>query len=168
MGSRGICQCTGRTTKNRVYKIELCCPLQVYAANSNKNTRLAEEAGYLGYKLDEKLDSGGIVLQRHILEEKGVNKDLRRKPLFPLGVQLILETLKMIENGKYSVTPQNESLATWELPIEQIYNAWAEVKPKTLALYAITSHIVQFLGFFFSQKNSCFFFCGFTGQFQDF
>ena len=99
------------------------------------------------------------MLQRHMLEEKGENKDLRRKPLFPLRVQLILETLKMIENDKYSVTPQNESLAAWEPLIEQIYNAWTEVKPERLALYAITLHIVQFLSIFFSQEKSRFFFC---------
>ena len=79
-------------------------------------------------------------------------KDLRREALFSLGVQLILETLKMIEDGKYSAMPQDESLASWEPPIEQIYNAWTELEPKTLALYAITLHVVQFLRVFFSQE----------------
>ena len=73
-------------------------------------------------------------------------KDLRREALFPLGVQLILETLKMTEDGRYSVTSQDESLAAWEPPIEQIYNA----------LYAITLHVVQFLRVFFPQENSRF------------
>ena len=41
------------------------------------------------------------------------------------------------------------------------HNAWTELKSKTLALYAITLHEVQFLGFFFSQENSRFFFGGF-------
>ena len=51
-----------------------------------------------------------------LVKKEWTYKDLRRKPLFPLRVQLILETLKMIENDKYSVTPQDESLATWEPP----------------------------------------------------
>ena len=46
------------------------------------------------------------------------SKNLWREALFPLGVQLILENLKMIEDGRYSVTPQDERLATWEPPIE--------------------------------------------------
>ena len=46
-------------------------------------------------------------------------KDLWREALFPLGVELVLEALKMIEEGRYSATPQDESLATWEPPTEQ-------------------------------------------------
>ena len=59
-------------------------------------------------------------LQRSVLVKKEwTYKDLWREALFPLGVQMILETLKMIEDGKYSATPQDESLATWEPPVDQ-------------------------------------------------
>ena len=59
------------------------------------------------------------MLQRSVLVKKEwTYKDLWREALFPLGVQLILETLKMIEDGQYSSAPQDESLATWEPPIE--------------------------------------------------
>lgn len=76
-------------------------------------------AGGSIYELGEKVDGGAIVLQRHVLVKKvWTYKDLWRDALFPLGVQLILETLKMIEDGKYSAIPQDESLATWEPPIE--------------------------------------------------
>ena len=76
-------------------------------------------AGGSIYELGEKVDGGGIVLQRSVLVKKEwTYKDLWRDALFPLGVQLILETLKMIEDGRYSITPQDESLATWEPPIE--------------------------------------------------
>ena len=77
-------------------------------------------AGGSIYELGEKVDGGAIVLQRHVLVKKEwTYKDLWRDALFPLGVQLILETLKMIEDGKYSAIPQDESLAAWEPPIEQ-------------------------------------------------
>ncbi len=60
------------------------------------------------------------MLQRSVLVKKEwTYKDLWRDALFSLGVQLILETLKMIEDGKYSAIPQAESLAAWEPPIEQ-------------------------------------------------
>ncbi|MGP1565588.1 MAG: formyltransferase family protein [Treponema sp.] len=76
-------------------------------------------AGGSIYELGEKVDGGAIVLQRSVLVKKEwTYKDLWREALFPLGVQLILETLKMIEDGKYSAIPQDESLATWEPPIE--------------------------------------------------
>ena len=45
-----------------------------------------------------------------MLEEKGGEQGLAAGALFPLGVQLILETLKMIENGKYSVTRRTKVL----------------------------------------------------------
>ena len=76
-------------------------------------------AGGSIYELGEKVDGGAIVLQRSVLVKKEwTYKDLWREALFPLGVQPILETLKMIEGGKYAAIPQDESLATWEPPIE--------------------------------------------------
>lgn len=77
-------------------------------------------AGGSIYELGEKVDGGAIVIQRPVLVKKDWSyKDLWREALFPLGVELILETLKMIEAGKYSAVPQDESLATWEPPFEQ-------------------------------------------------
>ena len=76
-------------------------------------------AGGSIYELGEKVDGGAIVLQRFVLVKKErTYKDLRREALFPLGIQLILETLQRIETGQYSSAPQNESLAAWEPPIE--------------------------------------------------
>ena len=77
-------------------------------------------AGGSIYELGEKVDGGAIVIQRPVLVKKDWSyKDLWREALFPLGVELILETLNMIEAGKYSAVPQDESLATWEPPFEQ-------------------------------------------------
>ena len=53
-----------------------------------------------------------------LVKKEWTYKDWRREALFPLDVQLIHKTLKMIESGRYSVTPQDESLATWEPSIE--------------------------------------------------
>lgn len=77
-------------------------------------------AGGSIYELGEKVDGGAIVLQRSVLVKKEwTYKDLWHEALFPLGVKLVLETLKMIEEGRYSATPQDESLATWEPPTDQ-------------------------------------------------
>ena len=76
-------------------------------------------AGSSIYELGEKVDGGAIVLQRHVLVKKEwTYKELWREALLPLGVELVLETLRRIETGQYSSAPQNESLATWEPPIE--------------------------------------------------
>ena len=76
-------------------------------------------AGSSIYELGEKVDGGAIVLQRHVLVKKEwTYKELWRDALFPLGVELVLETLRRIETGQYSSAPQDESLATWKPPIE--------------------------------------------------
>jgi len=76
-------------------------------------------AGGSIYELGEKVDGGAIVLQRHVLVKKEwTYKELWREALFPLGVELVLETLRRIETGQYSSVPQDESLVAWEPPIE--------------------------------------------------
>ena len=77
-------------------------------------------AGGIVYELGEKVDGRAIVLQRSVLvKREWTYRDLWREALFPLGVELVLETLRVIEAGQYSVTPQDESLATWEPPADQ-------------------------------------------------
>ena len=76
-------------------------------------------AGGSIYELGEKVESGALVLQRSVLVKKErTHKDLWRDALFPLAVELVLETLRRIETGQYSSAPQNESLAAWEPSIE--------------------------------------------------
>lgn len=77
-------------------------------------------AGGTVYELDEKVDGGAIVLQRSVLvKKKWSYNELWREALFPLGVELILDALNLIEKGQYKTTPQDETLATWEPPVEQ-------------------------------------------------
>ena len=77
-------------------------------------------AGGTIYELSDKVDGGAVVLQRSVLvKREWTYKDLWREALFPLGVELVLETLRLIESGQYSATPQDESLATWEPPTDQ-------------------------------------------------
>ena len=69
--------------------------------------------------LVDKVDGGAIVIQCSVLvKRERTYKDLWREALFPLGVKLVLETLRMIESGRYGATPQDESLATWESPAD--------------------------------------------------
>lgn len=76
-------------------------------------------AGGTIYELGDKVDGGAIVLQRSVLvKREWTHRDLWREALFPLGVELVLETLRLIESGQYSATPQDESLATWEPPAD--------------------------------------------------
>lgn len=68
----------------------------------------------------EKVDGGAIVLQRPVLvKREWTYRNLWHEALFPLGVELVLETLRGIETGQYSAHPQDESLATWESSADQ-------------------------------------------------
>ncbi|MCK9169328.1 MAG: hypothetical protein M0P01_02830 [Treponema sp.] len=77
-------------------------------------------AGGTIYELNEKVDGGPVVLQRSVLvNREWTYKELWHNALFPLGVDLVLETLKMIDEGRYRSTPQDEAVATWEPPVDQ-------------------------------------------------
>lgn len=66
------------------------------------------------YKLDNRCDSGNIILQEMIFVNKDWNyKDLWRE-LFPLGIEMIFKAVNLIEKNEQVEIPQNEEFATWE------------------------------------------------------
>ena len=72
------------------------------------------------YEVGKKVDGVAIVLQRPVLvKRRWTYRDLWREALFPLGVELVSETLRLIEGGQVQRAPQDESLATWEPPADQ-------------------------------------------------
>lgn len=71
------------------------------------------------YQLDDKVDGGSIICRDTVLVKKSwTYKDLWKKALFPLGIDLILKALQQIDSGTIELMPQDEELATWEPPIE--------------------------------------------------
>lgn len=66
------------------------------------------------YKLDSKCDAGNIVLQKMIFVDKNWDYHELWKELFPIGIDLILEAVDLIEKGEATETPQDERFATWE------------------------------------------------------
>ncbi|MCH5291069.1 MAG: hypothetical protein J1D88_04820 [Treponema sp.] len=77
-------------------------------------------AGDTVYEVGEKVDGGAIILQRAVLvKRRWTYRDLWREALFPLGVELVPKTLRLIEGGQVQRAPQDESLATWEPPTDQ-------------------------------------------------
>ena len=91
------------------------------------------------------------MVQHHVLVKKGwTYKELRRETLFPLDMQLILETLKIIKNGQVFYTASEREHCNMGPPIEQNIRhrgqerimLWANLKSKTLALYAIFRHFL--------------------------
>ena len=66
------------------------------------------------YNLSGKCDGGDILLQRYIFVSKKWDYHKLWEYLFPIGVDMIAEAVKVIESGKASDTPQKEEFAPWE------------------------------------------------------
>lgn len=66
------------------------------------------------YKLTSECDKGDILLQKHLLVNKDWDYHELWKHLFPMGIELISEAVRLIESGKAEWIPQDETLATWE------------------------------------------------------
>lgn len=66
------------------------------------------------YRLADKCDAGNIILQKMIFVDKNWDYHELWKNLFPVGVDLILQAVKLIENGSAVEQVQDERFATWE------------------------------------------------------
>lgn len=66
------------------------------------------------YKLSDKCDGGGILLQTTVFIEPGWDYHDLWAQIFPIGVNMVSEAVAMIERGEASYVRQNEKCATWE------------------------------------------------------
>ncbi|GLW25238.1 formyltransferase family protein [Microbispora triticiradicis] len=88
------------------------------------------------YHLTERTDAGPIAAQEHVLVPPGVDAQyLWRELLAPLGIRLVLRTLRDLERGVRIEVPQDEALATWEPAMD----ALPLFKPELGALTAASS-----------------------------
>lgn len=81
-------------------------PIQWALINGEKVT------GVTTFFLEEKVDTGNIILQREIPIDDDDNFQTLHDKLAIVGSELVLETVRLIETGKFELTPQDESLAT--------------------------------------------------------
>lgn len=81
-------------------------------------------AGGTVYWLDDGIDTGPILLQKHVLVRPDDDaSSLWRRELFPIGVLLLTEAVNLVARGAYIKTPQDEACATYEPP-------WVEAEGK--------------------------------------
>ena len=66
------------------------------------------------YKLDSKCDGGDILTQRMIFIDRSWDYHKLWHKLFPIGVDMMVEAVDIIESGNAVWTPQDERYATWE------------------------------------------------------
>lgn len=66
------------------------------------------------YSLDEKCDGGAVLLQRWLFIDPSWDYHELWNELFPIGVDMISEAVRSIEEGSATYTEQDERFATWE------------------------------------------------------
>jgi methionyl-tRNA formyltransferase len=71
-------------------------------------------AGGTVYRLSDKVDSGDILLQQFIHVGRSWDYHKLWAVLFPMGVQLLVEAVRLIETGMAASIPQDEQFASWE------------------------------------------------------
>jgi methionyl-tRNA formyltransferase len=77
------------------------------------------ETGITTMKLDEGMDTGPMLLRRAIpIDDDDTAQTLAGK-LAPIGAELLIETLSLLEAGSLVETPQDDSLATYAPLLEK-------------------------------------------------
>lgn len=71
-----------------------------------------KETGLTTFLLDEKIDTGNILLQRTQAIEDGMTTGELHDALLPLGADMVVETADILASGDYKPLPQDESLAS--------------------------------------------------------
>ena len=71
-------------------------------------------AGASIYRLNDKCDGGDILLQRFIFVDKNWDYHDLWHELFPIGIEMVLEAVSLIEKGQAVGVPQDSRFETWE------------------------------------------------------
>lgn len=80
--------------------------------------------------VDEGMDTGPILLQKAVdISPDDTVGSIYFNTLFPLGVKAIVESVKLAEEGKAPRIVQDESLATYESPIQESHTVIDWAKP---------------------------------------
>lgn len=66
------------------------------------------------YWLNDKVDGGEILLQRHIFIDRQWDYHRLWREIFPVGIDMICEAVDLIEQGTAPRIPQQEQFATFE------------------------------------------------------
>lgn len=127
-------------------------PIQWALINGEKVT------GVTTFFLQEKVDTGNIILQREveILEED--NFQTLHDKLAKVGSQLVLETVKRIETGNFETIPQKDEEATlapkitkeicqinWNQKAEKIHNLVRALSPSPAAQTRLKNKLFKIL-----------------------
>lgn len=125
-------------------------PIQWALINGEKIT------GVTTFFLQEKVDTGNIILQREVEIDDEDNFQTLHDKLSEVGAQLVLETVRRIELRDINLIPQNESEATlapkitkeicrinWNQSAEKIHNLVRGLSPSPAAFTILGNKLIK-------------------------
>lgn len=79
-----------------------------------------KETGVTVHYIDEGIDTGDIILQEKVaIDPDDTVASLYFNKLYPLGVRLVAEAVRLIREGKAPRVPQDHALASYQPPIQE-------------------------------------------------
>lgn len=114
------------------------------------------ETGLTTFKLAEKVDTGNIYLQEKVEIHPADNFETLHDRMSELGANLVLETVNLIESGKYELKLQDDSLASpapkitkeiclidWNKPAAEIHNLVRGLSPYPAAYFVYNDKVLK-------------------------
>lgn len=89
------------------------------------------ETGVTSFFLKEKVDTGNVIIQKKISIDPDDNAGKLHDKLAELGAEAVLETVRLIEKGNFSVSEQDNSLAS---PAPKIFREDCQINWEQRAL----------------------------------
>ncbi len=115
-----------------------------------------KETGVTTFKLEEKVDTGNIYLQKEIPILDEDNLGTIHDKLSELGAEAVFESVNMIESGNYNLLPQNNLEATpapkitketgkidWNNSAEEIHNLVRGLSPYPAAYFEFNGRLIK-------------------------
>ena len=115
-----------------------------------------KETGVTTFKLEEKVDTGNIYLQKEIPILDEDNLGTIHDKLSELGAEAVFESVNMIESGNYNLLPQNNLEATpapkitketgkidWNNSAEEIHNLIRGLSPYPAAYFDFKDKLIK-------------------------
>lgn len=97
--------------------------LPAYRGGSAMNWALIngeKETGVTIHKIDAGIDTGPIIIQEKVsIEPDDTVKSLYFNKIYPLGVKMVAEAVRLIREGKAVARPQDESQASFQAVIKE-------------------------------------------------
>jgi methionyl-tRNA formyltransferase len=114
------------------------------------------ETGLTTFKLAEKIDTGNIYLQEKVEIKPEDNFETLHDRMSELGAKLVLDTVNLIESGKYELKKQDDSLASpapkitkeicqinWNKTAIEIHNLVRGLSPYPAAFFIYREKVVK-------------------------